>query len=102
MYPDSEILFPASCIPELRNARAGDAWATLVDRLAKLPETHEDVLAFSLMVIRSANCLTCAPDSHRATLGCCACSRRTLQGFKDGDDGIHSAVERARKELRAH
>ena len=86
MYPDSEILFPASCIPELRNARAGDAWATLVDR----------------MVIRSANCLTCAPDSHRANLGCCACSRRTLQGFKDGDDGIHRAVERARKELRAH
>ena len=100
MYPDSEILFPASCIPELRAARKGDAWPALIDHLAKLPETHEDVLAFSLMVIRAANCLTCAPDSHRANLGCCACSRRTVQAIKDGETGVTRAIERARKELR--
>ncbi|MBX7213807.1 MAG: hypothetical protein K1X39_07300 [Thermoflexales bacterium] len=100
MYPESEILFPASCIAELRSARGGEGWAEWIDGLARLPETHEDVLAFSLMMIRTANCLTCAPDSHRANLGCLACARRTLTGLKGGDIGIRRGVERARKELR--
>lgn len=59
MYPDSEILFPARSIPELRNARPSQAWQALIDKLSKLPETSEEVLAFSLMMIRLNNCLTC-------------------------------------------
>ena len=100
MYPDSEILFPATCIPELRGARNSEEWPQWIYRLTTLPETHEDVLAFSLMVIRTANCLTCAPDSHRANLGCLACSRRTVQGIKGGEAAVQRAFERARKELR--
>jgi hypothetical protein len=102
MYPDSEILFPASAISELRTARKGEKWRTLVDRLITLDETHEDVLAFSLMMIRIGNCLTCDLDSYRATLGCNACAQRTCSGSKESDDALLRRIEEARKELRAH
>ncbi len=101
MYPDSEILFPARCIPELRNVRPGDTWRNLIDRLANLPETHEDVLAFSLMMIRLSNCLTCDLDSYRASLGCCQCARRTIQSFKGNDSALVARMEEARSELLA-
>ncbi len=101
MYPDSEILFPARCIPELRNVRPGETWRKLIDRLAQLPETHEDVLAFSLMMIRLSNCLTCDLDSYRASLGCCQCARRTIQSFKGNDSALVARMEEARSELHA-
>ncbi len=101
MYPDSEILFPARCIPELRNVRPGETWRRLVDRTAQLPETHEDVLAFSLMMIRLGNCLTCDLDSYRASLGCCQCARRTIQSFKGNDSALVARMEEARSELHA-
>ncbi len=101
MYPDSEILFPASAIPELRGARKGAKWRALIDRLSALDETHEDVIAFSLMMIRLGNCLTCDLDSYRATLGCRACAQRTCAGAKEPDESLLRRVEAARKELRA-
>ena len=99
MYPESEILFPARSIPELRQSRKGEKWQKLIDRLAALPETHEDVLAFCLMMIRLGNCLTCDLDSYRASLGCTACARRTVSSFKGGDDALLRKMEEARKEL---
>lgn len=101
MYPDSEILFPARCIPELRNIRPGVPWRELVDRISSLPESHEDVLAFSLMMIRLNNCLTCDLDSYRASLGCAQCARRTVQGFKGNDKELIRKMEDARAELRS-
>ncbi len=102
MYPDSEILFPARCIPELRNVRPGISWRELVDHVANLPEAHEDVLAFSLMMIRLSNCLTCDLDSYRASLGCTQCARRTIQGYKGSDKELLRKLEDARAELRAY
>lgn len=100
MYPDSEILFPARSIPELRDARPGIAWHKLIDRLSHAPETSEDVLAFSLMMIKLGNCLTCDLDSYRASLGCTQCARRTTQGFKGNDEALLKKMEEARKELK--
>jgi hypothetical protein len=100
MYPDSEILFPARSIPELRDARPGLAWRKLVDRLSQTAETGEDVLAFSLMMIKLGNCLTCDLDSYRASLGCTQCARRTTQGFKGNDEALIRKMEEARKEVR--
>jgi hypothetical protein len=73
-----------------------------MDRLSSLPETHEDVLAFSLMMIRLGNCLTCDLDSYRASLGCSQCARRTVQSFKGKDDKLIDKMEEARHELRAY
>ena len=100
MYPDSEILFPSRCIPQMRNLR-GPEWADLVDHITTLPDGHEDVLALSLMMIRMASCLTCDLDSYRASLGCCTCARRTVGGFKGSDEDIIKQFEEAREEVRA-
>jgi hypothetical protein len=51
MYPDSEILFPSRCIPQLRDLR-GPEWTELIDHVAALPDGHEDVLGFSLLHVR--------------------------------------------------
>jgi hypothetical protein len=102
MYPESEILFPARAIPELRTARKGEKWQQLIDRLMKMPESHEDVLAFSLMMIRLGNCLTCDLDSYRASLGCNACARRTVSSFKGSDEALIKKIEEARKEVKAY
>jgi hypothetical protein len=102
MYPDSEILFPARCIPELRNIRPGIPWRELVDGISCVPEDHEDVLAFSLMMIRLSNCLTCDLDSYRASLGCGQCARRTIQGFKGTDKELLQKLEEAHLELHEY
>lgn len=101
MYPDSEILFPPRCIPQLRNLR-GPEWAKLIERIAKLPDSHEDVLALSLMIINMASCLTCDLDSYRASLGCCTCARRAVAGFKGSDQDLLRKFEETREEIRAY
>jgi hypothetical protein len=102
MYPDSEIIFPASAIPELRTARSGETWQALIDALSKLPEAHDDVRAFSLMMIRLGNCLTCDLDSYRANLGCIQCAKRSVSSFKASDDALIKKIEEARKEMSAY
>jgi len=99
MYPESEILFPSRCIPQLRDLR-GHKWAELVDHVITLPDGHEDVLGFSLMIIKMASCLTCDLDSYRASLGCCTCARRTVAGFKGSDKEALRRFEQAREEVR--
>ncbi|MBN1487105.1 MAG: hypothetical protein JW981_05640 [Anaerolineae bacterium] len=100
MYPDSEILFPPRCIPQLRDLR-GPEWQRLIERISDLPHNHEEVLAFGLMMIKQGSCLTCDLDSYRASLGCCTCARRTISGFKRDDQALLEIYDRALKEVRA-
>ena len=101
MYPDSEILFPPRCIPLLRNLR-GEKWAKLIDRLSSLPDQHEDVLGFSLLMIKLSSCLTCDLDSYRASLGCCTCAGRTVAGYKGTDTELIRLFELVREEVREY
>jgi hypothetical protein len=101
MYPESEILFPSRCVPQLRNLR-GDEWAKLIDHVVTLPDGHEDVLGFSLMMVRLGSCLTCDLDSYRASLGCCTCARRSVAGFKGSDKDLVRMFEQARAEVRVY
>lgn len=101
MYPDSEILFPPRCIPPLRNLR-GEKWAQFIDHLTQLPDDHEDVLGFSLLMIQLSSCLTCSLDSYRASLGCCTCARRTVAGFKGSAEELIQLFEEAREKVRAY
>ena len=87
MYPDSEILFPPRCIEQLGDLR-GPKWQDLVRRISQLPQNHQEVLAFGLMMIRLGSCLTCDLDSYRASLGCCTCARRTVSGYKENDTSL--------------
>ena len=101
MYPESEILFPTRCISQLAGLR-GLEWRTLIERVASLPETHEDSLAFSLMMIKFNSCLTCDLDSYRASLGCTTCAKRIVSGFKGSDKLLLRKFEEARQEIVAY
>jgi len=101
MYPDSEILFPTCCIGQLADLRGPD-WRALVEYVASRSETHEDSLAFSLMMIKFSSCLTCDLDSYRASLGCSTCAKRTVAGFKGSDKALLRKYEQARHEVSTY
>jgi hypothetical protein len=98
MYADNELLFPSHVINKLRFAR-GEEWRALVERVATLPETHEDRLAFSLMMIKLDGCLNCETDSYRAMRGCKACALQVLRRFKGSDQDLLRAYRKAQDEI---
>ena len=99
MYPDSEILFPPRCIQQLRDLR-GPKWQSLIERISTLPNNHEEILAFGLMMIKLGSCLTCDLDSYRASLGCCTCARRTISGFKGDDASLIDTYQKALSDVQ--
>lgn len=99
MYPRSEILFPHKSIMGLKNLRDGK-WAELVERVAALPETHEDSLSFCLMMIKLCDCLNCELSSYKASLGCSTCSRRVISALKSSDNTLLKRFETSKQELR--
>lgn len=101
VYFRTELLFPHESASALIDAGDG-RWQTLVGRVAELPETHEDALAFSLMMIRLCGCLRCNPGSYKASLGCSACGRRIIGMIKESDDSLLAHFDRAKQELRRY
>lgn len=100
MYADNDLMFPRHVIPSLRNLR-GDAWKSLVDRVASLPECHEETLAFMVMMIQLNGCLSCETDSFRAMRGCAVCAMQTLRRFKGSEDELLGMFSAALDDVRA-
>ena len=98
VYFRAELLFPHECVPALVEVGNGQ-WRDLVKRVADLPETHEDALAFALMMIRLCGCLRCNPGSYKASLGCSACGRRIIGMNKETDDILISCFDKAHEDL---
>ena len=101
MYPRSEILFPHRCVASLKKMRGSD-WQELVDRIAGLPDTHNDSLAFALMMIKLTGCLNCDLDSYKASLGCCTCAKRAINSFKGSDKVLMRKYQEAQAELEQY
>ncbi len=99
MYSENELLFPHTAIPALPKTRGGE-WETLVQRVARLPETHEDKLAFMLLMIRLNGCMSCETDSYRAMRGCAACAIQTLRRFKGDDAELLEMFVQALEDVR--
>lgn len=100
MYTDNALMFPHRAIAALRQSR-GPQWRKLVDHVLSLPETHEETLAFMLMMIRLNGCMACETDSYRAMRGCSACAMQTLRRYKGSDDEILVEFNRALDDIRA-
>ncbi len=94
----AEILFPHKSVSSLSTVRE-NKWRELARRVANLPEDHPDSLAFSLMMIRQCSCLDCNPDRYKALMGCAACAKRTVAGFKGPDDALIRSFHKARTEV---
>lgn len=99
MYSDdTEILFPMRVAPQLRDLRGG-LWQATVDRARQTCDASPEQLAFSLVMIRLAGCLTCHPDSYRAMRGCTMCAMATVRRFRGEDHELVDMIEQARAEL---
>lgn len=101
IHTKAELLFPAHLISSLRDLR-GEEWRTLVDRVAALPETHLDSLAFVLMMIELDGCLKCNSNNYKFLRGCFLCATQTVQSYKGSDADLFELYERARQLLGAH
>jgi hypothetical protein len=101
MYPKAELLFPPRLIPVLRGLRGPD-WAALVERVAKLPETDPDSLAFSLMMIRLDGCVKCHEGSFKYMRGCHLCATQTITQFKGSDTDLYHLYLKARRDIDAY
>jgi hypothetical protein len=97
-HADTEILFPMRVAPELRSLR-GRKWKRLVDRAIEAPDGSVHQLAFGLLVIRLAGCLTCHPDSYRALRGCTACAAHTIRRHRGEDQDLAELYDRARADV---
>ena len=101
MHAKAELLFPAHLIRTLRDLR-GDEWRALVDRVAALPETHPDSLAFVLMMIELDGCLKCNSNNYKFLRGCFLCATQTVQSFKGTDQELFDMYRRAQDDLNLY
>ena len=101
MYSRCEILFPHSRVSGLKRLK-GEDWRKLTEYVAALPETHEDALSFSHMMINLCDCLNCDLGSYKAALGCAACSQRTINALRDTDKQLLRRFEKSRKEVETY
>lgn len=95
----TELFFPHSLIHQLRDI-GGPQWRDLVDRVSRLPDTHEDSLAMRLMVIRTSGCVKCHVGSYKAGLGCVVCAQRAMRGLNATDASLMRRFSRAQAEVR--
>ncbi len=101
MYPKAELLFPPRLIASLRDLR-GPEWAAQVERVAKLPETDTESLAFALMMIRLDGCVKCHEGSFKYMRGCQLCATQTIMQFKGTDGDLLELYQRARRDINAY
>jgi len=101
MYPKAELLFPPRLIASLRNLR-GPEWAELVNRVARLPETDPDCLAFTLMMVRLDGCVKCHEGSFKYMRGCQLCASQTVVQFKGTDANLVEMYWKARRDIDAY
>ncbi len=99
--PRTELLFPPSLIPDLKDLR-GKEWRELVEHIASLPETHEDTLAFCLMMVRLNACMGCVSGSYRFMRGCELCSQQTIARFQGTDEELIALYHQAQEDLKRH
>lgn len=99
MYTDNELYFPIEVIASLQDLR-GPVWQALVKDVMQHDDTHESVLAFTLMMVRLNGCLACETDSYRAMRGCALCTFQTLRRYKGTDDDLHQLYQKALQDIR--
>jgi len=101
MYPKADLLFPPRMIASLRNLR-GPEWAALVDRVTKMPETHPECLAFTLMMVRLDGCVKCHEGSFKYMRGCQVCAVQTVMQFKGTDADLLVLYQKALHDIDSY
>ena len=97
---DTEILFPMRVTPQLRDLR-GVEWRELVDEVCASPEESHSCLAFNLLIIRLASCLSCHTHSYRAMRGCTTCAIHAVKRFEGSDTDLLSQYQDSLEEIHS-
>jgi hypothetical protein len=100
-HSDTEILFPMRVAPGLRDLR-GRKWRRLVEEALQASDGEAAQLAFGLLLIRLAGCLTCHPDSYRALRGCTACATHVVRRHRGDDDDLVELYQRAESDIELY
>jgi hypothetical protein len=95
---DTELLFPMRVIPFLVDLR-GEDFQELVRSLSNGERTQNEIIAFSLMMVRMAGCGGCNADSFRAMRGCTQCARLTVKRNKNNDKDLLKSFTECKKEI---
>ena len=85
--------------PGLRELR-GRKWRRLVDGAIEAEDGSPEQLAFGLLLIRLAGCLTCHPDSYRALRGCTLCATHVIRRHRSQDDDLAELYQRALADIQ--
>ena len=101
MYMQSELLFPHRGVADLKGLRDKE-WDVLVERVASLPETDIDSLAFLLLIVHTCDCANCDMGSYRDSLGCRACAQRFIASDHSINGQLMGQFEEARAEILAY
>ena len=95
---DTELLFPSRVILSLKGLRGKD-WDELLERVANLPQTDPDHLAFVLMMTKLDGCMTCNADSFRAMRGCTQSAILNVRRYRGTEKQFNQLYEKAQKEI---
>ena len=87
--------------PNLRSLQ-GRKWKRLVDRASEASDGSPRQLAFGLLLIRLAGCLSCHPDSYRALRGCTACATQVIRRHRGDDDELAELYARAMADVELY
>ncbi|MBI3536382.1 MAG: hypothetical protein HY070_02285 [Chloroflexi bacterium] len=99
MQNRTEFLFTHTAIGALKELR-GTEWKQLATRVAQLPSTHPDALAFALMMVRLNNCVSCDALRFRERGGCARCARFVLTTLvKENEVSLLARYRAARNEI---
>jgi hypothetical protein len=77
-------------------------WEELVDQVCASQADSPSCLAFSLMIIRLTNCLSCHTHSYRAMRGCTTCAVHTVSRYDGPDEDLVSLYQQALDEIETH
>ena len=95
----TEFLFAHWAVPALKDLR-GNRWRELVSRIAKLPSTHPDALAFALTEIRLNGCMACDAKRYRDRGGCASCAQFVLTTLnKESEASLLARYRLAQKDV---
>lgn len=95
---ETELLFPSYLIPTLTETR-GEKWQLLVKEVNLSEEDSLEIMAFTLTMARTCNCVFCNSSSYRAMQGCRQCARQALNRFRGSDDDLVDFYNAARIEV---
>ena len=99
LHSKAELLFPAHLISSLRDLR-GPEWRDFVDRIAGLPDTDPNSLAFVLMMIELDGCMKCNSNNYKFLRGCYLCATQSIHSFKGSDEDLFNLYAKAQETIR--